>query len=534
MFKSKLHQIILCANAKQLVAGVWHADQLQQSERFLNNETGHVAFSNFLADHAETKILLISNALEEDYRVESLPHTSGNAKKELINRKLDQFYRGLTYRTAHFIMREKDKRKDDRFLFVALNNDDFLRPWMQIIQDTESQLVGVYGLPMLSRFLVKSFKLSAQHILLCEMLSTGLRQTYLHNGRLRMSRMIPNVPSDSKQLSYFYAVETQKTRLYLMSKRLIERDTILNVQLAGLAVESFSAIQASFQHEPGFECEVMPLAPLIKSQQLSQTAVKKVPELLHMQLLATGHQVDNLAPESLTKHFKLRRWSTLIKALALIIAIGAGLIGMWYLYQSMVYKNDYLAAQQATKLEQLKYNNVAAEFPSTKLSALDLQKAVKLKQQLTSLPKSPRHLMVVLANALSAIPNIKLETLQWQQAGLQTIIAKYPDLSTLKNNQALRGQNASLLTSGTMTAKIGDFDGDYRAANQVVEQLAAQLKDDAYVLQVKILQTPSNQNSHENLSGTTKDNPNSGLSFTEPDFALFVLLKPVMSEKARQ
>lgn len=357
MFSRKLHQIILCANAKQLVAGIWHADQLQKSERFLNTEAGHAAFRHFLADHADTKVLLITNAVEEDYRVESLPHTVGSAKKELINRKLDQFYRGVTYRTAHFIMREKDKRKDDRYLFVALNNDDFLQHWMQIIQEAESQLVGVYGLPMLSRFLVKEFKISAPHILLCEMLSSGLRQTYLHNGRLRMSRMIPNVPTDAKQLSYFYSVETQKTRLYLMSKRLIARDTVLNVQLAGLQTDGFKTIQDSFQHEPGFECEVMQLSPLLKSHQLALPAVNKMPELLHMQLLASGHQVDNLAPDSLTRQFSLRRWSTLIKTLTLLIAIGAGLISLWYFYLSLQHRNDFQSAQQATKLEQLKYNN---------------------------------------------------------------------------------------------------------------------------------------------------------------------------------
>jgi hypothetical protein len=70
--------------------------------------------------------------------------------------------------------------------------------------------------------------------LLCEKLSSGLRQTYLHNGRLRMSRLVSNVPAVASQLSYFYLVETEKTRLYLISQRFITRDTPINLVFASV------------------------------------------------------------------------------------------------------------------------------------------------------------------------------------------------------------------------------------------------------------------------------------------------------------
>ncbi len=523
MFTRKLHQIILCANAKQLVVGVWHADQLQHSERFLNTTEGHAAFKQFLESHADTKVLLISNAVEEDYRVESLPHTTGTAKKELISRKLDQFYRGINYRTAHFIMREKDKRKDDRYLFLALNNDDFLQDWMRIIEETESQLVGVYVLPMLSRFLVKEFNITAPHILLCEMLSSGLRQTYLHNGRLRMSRLIPNVPTDSKQLSYFYSVETQKTRLYLMSKRLIARDTVLNVQLASIQNNRFQSVQDSFQHEADFECEVMPLGSLIQSQQLSPTAVNKIPELLHMQLLASGIQVDNLAPEALTKAFRLRRVSTLIKTITLILAISAVLFSLWFLYQSLQLQNEIKNVQQATKLEQLKYKTVAADFPTTKLTAIDLKKAVEINESLVTLPKSPRTLMLVLSDALLQIPAVQLNSLYWQQSNLTELKSKY---ALERSNQTIVSNGQQLLTNGVLTADIQPFDGNYREANHLVNQLANSLQQDDRVVEVKVLQLPTNQQSYADLSGSTKDSQSNDLTSAAASFKLLIVLSP--------
>lgn len=531
MFTTKLHQIILCANAKQLVAGLWHADQLQHSERFLNTNEGHEAFQQYLAAYPNTKIKLITNAVEEDYRVENLPHTAGRAKNELITRKLDQFYRGLNYRTAHFIMREKDKRKDDRYLFVALNNDDFLQNWMQIIQTAEAQLEGVYVLPMLSRFLVKQFKVTAPHILLCEMLSTGLRQTYLHNGRLRMSRLIPNVPTDSKQLSYFYSVETQKTRLYLMSKRLITRDTVLNVQLASLKADAHNAIQESFQHEPGFECEVMQLNHFIKAQQLSQPAISKIPELLHMQLLASGHQVDNFAPEALTKHYQLSRWATSIKTMSLLLGMGATLISLWFFYQGYQHQQHFASAQQATQLEQLKYNTVAADFPKAKLSALGLKKAVILDQQLAHYPKSPRKLLTVLSEALEASPEIKLNGISWQQNNFAHLAATEQVKPTLRQNlPSTSVQDSSLLENAKITAEITTFDGNFRHANQLVNQFVQQLKKNSQVAYVAVTEAPTNQDSYTDLSGSTNDALTTDAKAA--DFTITLVLLPTLETNA--
>ncbi|MGZ8258772.1 MAG: hypothetical protein ACXWTR_06310, partial [Methylotenera sp.] len=133
MIKGSQNKLVLCATAHNLLAGLWHAGKLQGSQIFVNDDAGHLAFAEFLQQYPATPVYLMADAVEEDYRLESVPHVTGAAKRELIERKLNQFYRGLEYRTAHFIHRDKDKRKDDKFLFVALNNADFLQNWMTVI-----------------------------------------------------------------------------------------------------------------------------------------------------------------------------------------------------------------------------------------------------------------------------------------------------------------------------------------------------------------------------------------------------------------
>jgi hypothetical protein len=526
MLTTSLNKIVLCATATQLVAGLWHADKLQRSEVFANSEEGHTAFAAFLSEYPSTHVYLLANSVEEDYRLESLPHSAGRSKKELINRKLNQFYRDLNYRTAHFIMSAKDKRKDDKFLFIALNNDEFLQGWMEVIQNNEAQLVGVYLLPMLSRLLIQQFKLGAPHILLCEMLSSGLRQTYFHNGRLRMSRLIPNVPADEKQLNYFYMVETQKTRLYLMSKRLISRDITLNLQLVSLD-NSSEHIKQSFAHEPGIDCSIVPLMQYAHSLNLTKESLSIMPELLHMQLLASGHLVDNLAPDALTKQFKLSKLRRVIKAIAIVTASLGMLISAWYFVLGFQHQNNFQEAKQATRLAQLKYNEVAKSFPQTDISAQDLKTAVTLDNTLSGFPKSPRRMMVTISHALEASSSITLNALNWQQTNDLDIQDTNGDASKVTRKIEPRNADQSQLSEiGFMTAEVANFDGNYRNAMFLVNRFVETLKQDPTVAYVDLLATPVNLNSYTDLSGNTTDTQQLNIN-QAATFRLKVILKPI-------
>ena len=184
-------KIILCATNNKLIAGRWQFGRLVMHQVFQNNQQGLDDFSRFLQNNSKINIYLLADAIEEDYRLETMPHASSGARREMVERKLNQLYRNTPYRTAHFINREKDKRKDDRFLFVALNNTDFLQVWISVIEANQAPLVGVYLLPMVSQTLVRRMKLMAPHLILSESLSSGLRQTYFYDGRIRISRLAP-------------------------------------------------------------------------------------------------------------------------------------------------------------------------------------------------------------------------------------------------------------------------------------------------------------------------------------------------------
>lgn len=510
MFKVSQQKIILCATANQLLAGLWRAGELQGSQTFSHDEVGHLAFSEFLQHNANTPVYLVADAVEEDYKLESLPHTVGAAKRELIERKLNQYYRGLVYRTAHFIKRDSEKRKDDQYLFVALTKDEFIKTWVAIIQAAKAPLVGVYLLPMLSQVLVRQLKLMAPHILLCEKLSSGLRQTYLHNGRLRMSRLVPSVPEDKNQLNYFYLVETEKTRLYLMSQRFIAQETPLELVLVSVDGGT-QAISQSISQEQNIHSDNVDLSQIAKNLGLPTQLVQQTPELLHMQLLAKGHLVDNLAPSSQTKDYqanKVKQGITITTiALALLGFIAAALI----FKQGLNHKESYQQALQDTTILQHRYDEAAKNFPSTPISASHLQLAVELDKTISTFPKSPRRVMQIVSLALEQSPEIQLDRLRWALSS--DVNMKDEDkLLPVVNTLAADTINASSPTDaktlrelGFINAEISNFTGDYRAALNSVNKFVANLKLDKNVEAVEIIQAPVNVSSYVGLQGSTTD-----------------------------
>ena len=502
-------KLILCANNNRLTAGVWRGNQLISFIVFSDAEQDHEVFSEYLAQNLNTPVYLIVDAVEEDYKLESLPHTTGRARDEIIARKLNQFNRNSVFRAAHFIKRSTDKRRDDNFLFVALSNPEWLQAWINVIQANQFPLVGIYLLPMLSQGIVRQMKLMAPHILLCEQLSSGLRQTYLHNGRLRMSRLAPMQDIKPSQLAYFYLVEIEKTRLYLTSQRLISSETALQMVLPSQD-NSHHLIATSISQDQGLECKTVDILAFAKNCNLAPDLIAASPELLHMQLLANGSMPDNLAPALYSQIHQLNNTRKALHIATAAVSVAGMILAGFYAWQG--YKNEQSFKLAETQiLEQARlYNEVAKNFPATPIASTELKVAANLAQVIQNNQHTPIHLMQALSNASEFATNINFTRIRWvlspdMDIGDNNVGITNAPLN-IDNNQTITNNDSTLLYQiGFVNAEIKNFNGDYRAALNTVSQLVAKLNKNEAVQQVLILQEPVNVSSLANLQGSTTD-----------------------------
>jgi hypothetical protein len=502
-------KLILCATNKSLTAGLWYGTKLQSYVVFSNMDEDYTGFSEYLAQHDNTNIYLIVDAIEEDYKVESLPHTTGSARREIIERKLSQFNRNSVYRAAHFINRSVDKRKDDNFLFVALSNADFLQGWMDAIQANHAPLVGVYLLPMVSQVAVRQMKLMAPHILLCERLTSGLRQTYLHNGRLRMSRLVPMKDIKPNQLAYFYLVEIEKTRLYLQSQRLIFAETPMQLVIPAID-NSHAEIAKSISQEQSMECKAVDIFAFAKNINIASDLVKLHPELLHMQLLANGNVPDNLAPATFSKIHNLNNIRRAINVVTAFLATIGVVLAAYYAWLGMQQKDQLQFITAQTRSQQQQYEEVAKNFPSTPIPSTALKIAADLARTIKNNDQSPRQLMQILSGAFEASPEIALTRMRWVQTNDKELKDEAGNPNALQSSTSQPTVSANvdptkLIQIGFINAEIKGFTGDYRAALNSVNMFVNHLRTNDLVDQVMILQEPVNVSSLANLQGSTTD-----------------------------
>ncbi len=521
-------KLILCATNQSLTAGLWHGTKLQSYAVFSNLDADYTAFGEFLAQHSGTSIYLIVDAIEEDYKLETMPHTTGSARREIVERKLSNFNRNSVYRAAHFINRSIDKRKDDNFLFVALNNSDFLQGWMNVIQANHAPLVGVYLLSMLSQAVVRQMKLMGSHILLCERLSSGLRQTYLHNGRLRMSRLTPMKDIKPNQLAYFYLVEIEKTQMYLASQRLIANETSIQLIMASMD-NSHAEIAKGISQEQGLECKLVDILAYAKNINISPDLVKTHPEFLHMQLLANGNVPDNLAPATFSKIHSINNIRRIINIATACIATIGVILAAFYAWQGAQQKDQLQFISAQTRSQQQQYEEIAKNFPTTPIASTELKIAAELAQTIKGNSQSPRQLMQVLSDAFEASPEIELTRIRWVQTNDKEL---KDDVGGANSGQIASNQPAAaandptkLIQVGFINAEIKGFTGDYRAALNSVNQFVIRLRENKSVENVLILQEPVNVSSLANLQGSTTDESTT----TERPPAIFklkIILKP--------
>lgn len=504
-----LTKIVLCATTARLTAGIWRLGKLQSYQVFQNGEEGCQDFRRFLENNPGIPLYLLADDVEEDFRLETLPHTTGGARREMVERKLNQVYRGTIYRAAHFINRDKEKRRDDRFLFIALNNTEFIQGWMQVIEAVQAPLVGLYLLPMVSQVIVRRLKLMAPHILLSEKLSSGLRQTYLHNGRLRVSRLAPIPPDSENKLGYFYVTETEKARLYLISQRHVTRDTALNVVMPTLDAGS-EQIARLIEQENGVECTQVDLAQFARDLKLDPGLLPGHPELLHMHLLALGNVPDNLAPSKQIKNSQLNMLRKGINLTTAIILVAGLLLAGIYLKDSFEHEEAAMELASQTRTQENLYNEVAKDFPSTPIPSNDLKQAVELHEAILNYVRSPERILQVISQAIENSSEIQINRLRWVRSSDTNIkdtdqVAAAASQTASQNQSSFVPDPTALYQVAFVNGEIRGFAGDYRAALESVTKLVERLRANPEVDQVQILQEPVNVSSFTSLQGSTAE-----------------------------
>lgn len=518
------NKLLIVVSARQVSVARWGNGRFATCDIFPYSDDGLSAFRDYLAQIRNLPVHMLVDAVEEDYRFESLPYTGGSERREMVNRKLRQHYRNSPYCSALRQGRDSGKRRDERYLFCALTNPELITAWVQAVIDRKLPLAGIYLLSTASQGLIEKLQLRQTNLLVASINSSGLRLTFFRDQMLRISRLV-RIDSTGAQAIKSCADEISNTRLYLHALRVMT----IEEQLSVLIVDSDNSLTelagAIERDNPSIECLRLGREEIIARLGIPAPALDSSADALYLHLLGLRSPDSNLAPAEVTFGYRMHRGRRGIYALAGItaIAIGAWCVFNWYqiIGTDIDIKSDVeTAAAEAAQLH-AQYLETARQFPAVPTSAENLQRAVEIAQKIGASTRSPESMMIIVSRALDQNPAIKLKNFSWKY-GRAAIEQQDPGKSARTNgNPGPAG--GTRLQSGLVEGELRPFDGDYRAANESINGFAAALSQQPGVEEVRVIKAPLNVSPSLALSGDTKD---SNAPPGKAEFRLLLVLKP--------
>jgi hypothetical protein len=505
----------------------WRGNRILDCRTYPHDEAGLADFKEFLAQVKNVPVHIVVDAVEEDYRFESLPHATGSDRAIMVARKLKQHYRTSPYIAASLIGRDSGKRRDDRFLFSALTNPELITDWLQAVVARGLPVAGIYLLPMVSAVMVDKLDQKTTNLLLVAQHTGGLRLTFFRDRQFRLSRLTRGESGRTDNRARYFAEEISNTRLYLHALRTMTLDEPLRVLLIDRGDELAEVAAGVARENPSLECVRFGRQELSKRLGISESLLESSPYAVYLQLLGLKQPENNLAPASVTVGYRRYQASRAIYTGCGALAAAAMAWTGINLYNSMTLRGEIEDAMRQTATLSAQYQEVTRQFPQAPATADNLKKTVEIAQKLRESAHNPQRMMALVSRAMEANPAILIRELGWKygateidsERGIRSAAGAPPAAPGAGGTPQLRRESALI------EGEIRPFRGDYRSAILTINGFASRLGKEPEVLDVKVVKLPLNVDPSLPLSGNTLDNPEQSQNATA-EFKLLVVLKP--------
>jgi hypothetical protein len=465
---------------------------------------------------------IMVDAVEEDYRFETLPHAFGSDRADMVGRKLKQHYRNTPYMAAALLGRDAGKRRDDRYLFSALTNSDMIESWQQAVAARGMPIAGIYLLPMVSTGLLEKLDVKATNLLLVAQHATGLRLTFFRERQFRLSRLTRGDSGRQENRTRYFTEEISNTRLYLHALRTMTLDEHLTVLLIDRTDELREEAAGVARDNPSLDCVRVGRAELSGRLGIDNALLNASPYSIYLHLLGLKSPQSNLAPAGVMVGYRRFQARRAIYAGCGALAAAALVWTGANLYNTVMLRGDTQDAARQTALLSGQYLEITRQFPQAPTSAENLKKTVEIAQRLRATAHSPQKVMALMSRALEASPAIVIRDFGWKYGVTEIETEGAGARDTASPASAPSGPAGQRKESALIDGEVRPFRGDYRSAIVTINGFADRLRDEPEVSEVRVVKLPLNVNPALSLSGNTLDNPEQGGT---ADFKLLVVLK---------
>jgi hypothetical protein len=514
-----MRKLFLYLSNDHLIAVRWSAGAAQEEHAFAASESGRAGFAEFLQSTPPMPTYVLTDLIEEDFRLDTVPHVNARDRKSLLERKLHQLYRATPYRLAKIVGRLADGRRDDEVLLCALTNAELVQSWVDVLLEARVPVAGVYSVALITESLHKALQVKSKHALWVSLqANAGWRQTYCQDARVRFSRLTPITGSQSP--AALLSEQIGKTVQYLESINSFTSEETLEVHvLSDRATQA--VLRASLLDGGQLRYVFHDVAEAAKRVDLRDAPGGSEATPLYLRLLDNA-RTEQFAPSAQRRYADIRRVRMSMLGASVALALAGVVFGAWNLLQTQRLRANVEQIETTTRGLRAAHGATVAAFPVSKVNAQAMNEAVTYHAKLVREAPVFSDFARELSQVMNVFPAVHLERLVWgTDTKAQVELGYQAGTAEQTNPRAVDAPPGSYYQAAVIEAAVRPFDGNYRAALDEIERFSKALgaPHGAYV---KALALPLDTRADTNLRGSAT--PEKALD--EARFTLFVHLPP--------
>ena len=492
---------IFYVTSNELTAVFCEKDKIRQLGVYSADPEGFEAFGKYLEQEPDYPSAFLVDVIEEEFRIDTIPHVVGLDRSKLLDRKAAGQFRSTPFRSATIAGREKDGRKDDRVLFSGLTKPEAFEPWLSELRQHKVPLMGVYSVPQVMLQVVKPLKVKHVNTLVLSIQKNRLlRQTFFNNGELKISRLTPmgstNVDAYIKSIQN----EVERNQRYLGRLQLLAFTEPMHVYFLseGELLETYSNVCVGNEKLYFHSIDANSMA---ENSGLKDASLSGRNEDLFSYILSKKLPEGNYASKNECSYFsfyKLRR--RLIVASALL-AIGATTWSVNNAFEGQKLKLQAEAIAMQTQKIRMEYERQAARMPDVPYNPRVMRAAVESDDALAERKPAPMQALMLIGQGLIKHSNIELDEISWSSVGEPVEVTDdmldengevIPELATMSGGSA------------TIRARLKEFPKNYQMAFKQIEAFIQTLEKNPYIRKVNAVSLPLNTDPEKSLVGESQ------------------------------
>ncbi|NGZ05941.1 MAG: hypothetical protein G8237_06245 [Magnetococcales bacterium] len=448
--------------------------------------------------HDRPTFHILIDLTEEELKLEQIPHLNPLTRARMLENRANRLLRNTPFRHVTYLGRDPTDPARDNVLFSGLNDtEDLLLPWLETLRTLHFPLAGIWSIPLLTPRIFKEHMDPKQtDVLLLSINSGGLRQTFVQQGQMLVSRLsrLP-LQAPEEDLVPFLHGEIVRMQGYLVSQRLYTWNNPLHVHV--LCGATLFALLEQGPRDVG-SYHIHPLAAETLAKRIHVKAPLesgRMDRLFGQAVIAWSLPNHYARPEDLVL-FSTRKLERKLNWAAAILFAVSVLVCLFFFWQGRTLRDQQPdLSRQAEEIQRATGRSANRHTPQ---EGRRIIAAVQWAEQLEKHALDPRDALAALGELLTRHDHLILENLEWQTRNELTAETSAP-----RGNRApgKPGTSSSPAQQLVIVGRVEPFQSLKEALSRV-EQFMRDLRALPEFMEVQPTKLPLNLGQNDILQNT--------------------------------